>query len=106
LEEIHRADDPVPLYLDKRSESLKLIQHLRDEAHRFGIEHHRKRRKKRSLHSELTEIEGVGEKTAQKLIQAFRSVKRVKEADQEALEAVIPKRTAEKVHAHFKEEAQ
>jgi excinuclease ABC subunit C len=106
LEEIHRADDPVPLYLDKRSESLKLIQHLRDEAHRFGIEHHRKRRKKRSLHSELTEIEGVGEKTAQKLIEAFRSVKRVKEADQEALEAVVPSRTAKKIHAHFKEEAQ
>ncbi len=101
LEEIHRPGDPVPLYLDKRSESLKLIQQLRDEAHRFGVKHHRKRRKKKNLNSELTDIEGVGEKTAQKLVKAFRSVKRIKEASPEALEAVVPRKTAEKVHAYY-----
>ncbi len=101
LEEIHRPGDPVPLFLDKRSESLKLIQQLRDEAHRFGVKHHRKRRQKRTLHSELTDIEGVGEKTAQKLIENFRSVKRIKDASPEALEAVVSKRTAEKVLAYF-----
>ena len=104
LEEIHRPGDPVPLYLDKRSESLKLIQQLRDESHRFGVQHHRKRRQKRNLHSELTDIEGVGEKTAQKLIENFRSVKRIKEASPEALEAVVPRKTVEKIHAYFKGE--
>ncbi len=101
LEVIHRPGDSVPLYLDKRSESLKIIQHLRDEAHRFGVKHHRKRRNKATLHSQLTEIEGVGEKTAQKLIENFRSVKRIKEASPEALEAVVSKKTAEKLHAYF-----
>lgn len=104
LEVIHRPGDSVPLYLDKRSESLKIIQHLRDEAHRFGVKHHRKRRKKATLHSQLTEIEGVGEKTAQKLIENFRSVKRIKEASLEALEAVVSKKTAEKLHAYFEGE--
>jgi excinuclease ABC subunit C len=72
LEELYFPGDPVPLYLDKTSETLKVIQQLRDEAHRFGITHHRKRRDKKTVKSELTEIEGVGFATAQKLLRKFK----------------------------------
>jgi len=80
LEEIYRAGDNVPLFLDKKSETLKVIQYLRDEAHRFGIAHHRKRREKGSLMSELYNIKGIGEKTSETLLNHFKSVKRLKEA--------------------------
>ncbi len=101
LEEIYFPEDPVPLYLDKRSESLKLIQRLRDEAHRFGVGHHRKRRTKSGIGSELTNIEGIGEKSTQKLLRHFRSVKRVREASREELAKVVGPKMAGTILAHF-----
>ncbi len=101
LEEIYFPNDPVPLYIDKKSESLKIIQQLRDEAHRFGITHHRKKRDKGTLKSELTEITGVGFNTAQKLLWKFRSVKKIKAANFDELTAVIGKAKAKIVFDHF-----
>ena len=98
LEEIYFPGDSVPLYLDKRSESLKLIQQLRDEAHRFSITHHRKQRGKESLGTSLDKIEGIGPKTVELLITHFGSVKKVMEAKKEELEGLIGKRKAEKIH--------
>ncbi len=91
----------MPLYLDKRSETLKVIQHLRNEAHRFGITHHRNRRSKGALTNELEEIPGIGEKTAQDLIKAFKSVKRVKEQNEESLAAIIGKAKAKVVATYL-----
>lgn len=80
LEEIYFPGDSIPLYIDKNSESLRIVQHLRDEAHRFGITHHRNRRSKGQIISELDEIKGIGDKTQTALLQHFKSVKRLKEA--------------------------
>ena len=80
LEEIYFPGDSVPLYIDKNSESLRIVQQLRDEAHRFGITHHRNRRSKGQIVSELDGIRGVGEKTKEALLQHFKSVKRLREA--------------------------
>ena len=89
LEEIFFPEDTIPLYLDKRSESLKVIQHMRNEAHRFGITHHRNKRSKGALKSELTEIDGVGPKTFELLMKQFKSLKRLKEASLESIQAVV-----------------
>jgi excinuclease ABC subunit C len=89
LEEIFFPEDTIPLYLDKRSESLKVIQHMRNEAHRFGITHHRNKRSKNALTSELNEIQGVGPKTFELLMKQFKSMKRLKEASLESIQAVI-----------------
>lgn len=89
LEEIYYPGDSIPIYIDKRSESLKIIQHLRNEAHRFGITHHRNKRSKNALGTELTTIPGIGEKSAQDLLKVFKSVKRIKSADKSELEAVL-----------------
>ncbi len=94
LEEIYFPHDPVPLYLDKNSDSLKIIQQLRDEAHRFGITFHRKKRSKDLLKSELDGIPGIGPKTAQKLLEHFGSVAKIKEQNTGALEPVIGKAKA------------
>ena len=80
LEEIYFPNDPIPLYLDKNSESLKLIQQLRDEAHRFGITFHRKKRSKQQIKSELDEIKGIGAIIKERLLKKYKSVKRIKEA--------------------------
>jgi excinuclease ABC subunit C len=88
LEEIYFPGDPVPLYLDKNSESLKLIQHMRNEAHRFGISHHRGKREKALFHSELDDIKGIGPKTREALLQNFDSVEQVKGASREELEKI------------------
>ena len=101
LEEIYFPNDPVPLYIDKKSETLKIIQQLRDEAHRFGITHHRRQREKGTVKSELTAIEGIGFSTAQKLLWKFRSVKKVKAASEEELAALIGKAKAGVVYVHF-----
>ncbi len=101
LEELYYPNDPVPLYLDKTSETLKIIQQLRDEAHRFGITHHRKKRDKGTLKSELTSIEGVGYTTAQKLLRKFKSVKKIKEANETSLADVIGKSKARIVFNYF-----
>ncbi|MDR1880538.1 MAG: excinuclease ABC subunit UvrC [Tannerellaceae bacterium] len=89
LEEIFFPDDPVPLILDKNSESLKVIQQLRDEAHRFGITFHRSLRNKKQTISELDAIKGIGEKTKIVLLQRFKSVKRIREASHEELKEAI-----------------
>ncbi len=89
LEEIFFPGDSLPIYLDKRSESLKVIQHMRNEAHRFGITHHRSKRSKGSLISELEEIPGVGPKTFERLMQHFKTVSKVKSASLESISAVI-----------------
>ncbi len=89
LEEIFFPDDPIPLYLDKRSQTLKIIQQIRDEAHRFGITHHRKRRSKSAIKSALTDIKGVGEKTTEKLLTHFGSLERISNASQEDIAKLI-----------------
>jgi len=101
LEEIYFPEDSIPLYLDKTSESLKVIQHLRDEAHRFGITHHRQRLEKGTIKTELTEIKGVGKSTTQKLLLTFKSVKNIRLATQEELEKVIGPAKAQVVWKHF-----
>jgi len=101
LEEIYFPGDSLPIYLDKRSESLKLIQRLRDEAHRFGITKHRDRRSKDAIRSELTDIKGVGMHTTQALIHHFKTVQAVKEASLEELKKAINNRMAELVFNHF-----
>ena len=101
LEEIYFPDDPVPLYLDKKSESLKIIQQLRNEAHRFGITHHRNKRSKGAIDSELESIEGVGKKTAEQLLKDFKSVKRIKEATVESLAETVGMAKAKKIYKSF-----
>lgn len=95
LEEIYFPGDSVPLYIDKNSESLKVIQHMRDEAHRFGITHHRNRRSKGQLHSVLDDVPGVGEKTRDTLLKHFKSLKRIKEASFEEISSVVGKSKAQ-----------
>lgn len=91
LEEIYFPNDPIPLYIDKNSETLKLIQQLRDEAHRFGLSFHRKKRSKSQIASELDSLEGIGPVTKKKLLAHFKSIKRIKEADEEEITKIIGK---------------
>ena len=102
LEEIYYPDDQHPLYLDKRSSTLKLIQHLRNEAHWF-LEHHRKRRSKAALRSELDDITGVGPKTRHALLAHFKTVDGIRKADETALLAVVNLKVAKAIQAHFAE---
>ncbi len=102
LEEIYFPGDSIPLYIDKRSETLKVIQHIRDEAHRFGITHHRKKFEKGFIHSELNDIKGIGKQTAEKLMLELKSVKNIKEADLETLEKIIGKAKAKVVWEYFR----
>lgn len=101
LEEIYFPEDPIPLYLDKKSESLKIIQQLRNEAHRFGIAFHRNKRSKAAINSELEGIDGVGEKTALELLKNFKSVKRIKEASIENLAETVGMSKAKKIYETF-----
>ncbi|GHT60596.1 UvrABC system protein C [Bacteroidia bacterium] len=95
LEEIYFPEDSIPLYLDKNSESLKLIQQLRDEAHRFGITFHRNKRSKQQVESELDSIIGIGKVMKDRLLQKYKSVKRIKEAPKEEIVELIGKNKAE-----------
>jgi excinuclease ABC subunit C len=104
LEEIYFPEDPIPLYLDKKSESLKIIQFLRNEAHRFGITFHRNKRSKGAINSELEGIDGVGEKTALQLLKKFKSVKRIKEATIESLSQEVGASKANKIYESFRKE--
>ena len=97
LEEIYFPEDSTPLYLDKNSESLRLIQHLRDEAPRFGITHHRNKRSKQQVVSALDGIKGIGRQTSDALLRHFKSVKRIREASLEELAALIGPAKARKV---------
>lgn len=101
LEELYRPGDPLPLHLDKTSQTLKVIQRMRDEAHRFGITHHRKRRDKASLNTELTNIPGIGKASADLLLREFKSVKRIAESGPEELIAKLGRAKAEKVWKYF-----
>ncbi|WP_121964590.1 excinuclease ABC subunit UvrC [Myroides sp. N17-2] len=101
LEEIFYPGDSIPLYLDKRSETMKVIINLRDEAHRFGLTFHRNQRSKNAITSELDNITGVGEKTKTTLMNHFKSTKRIKEASQEDLEKVIGKSKGKLVFDFF-----
>jgi excinuclease ABC subunit C len=101
LEEIFFPNDPLPLYIDKKSESLKVIQQARNEAHRFAINFHRDQRSRGFLGTELTQIPGIGEKTAQKLLAHFGSVKKIKAASVTDLAEVVSVSAAKKVKEHF-----
>ena len=101
LEEIYRPNDPIPLYVDKKSETQRIIQHLRDEAHRFGITHHRKLREKALLQTELTNIQGVGEHMAAKLLHVFRSVKIIKNTSEEDLAKVVGPARAKTIYNFY-----
>jgi excinuclease ABC subunit C len=89
LEEIYFPEDPIPLYLDKKSESLKVIQFLRNEAHRFGIKLHRNKRSKKAIQSGLDVFPGIGPKTKETLLKKFKSFKRIKEANKDDLIHII-----------------
>lgn len=104
LEEIYYPDDPVPLYLDKKSETLKIIQQLRNEAHRFGIAHHRNKRSKSALTNELEQISGIGKQTVVSLLKNFKSAKRVASSTLEELENVIGKSRALKIYNYYHNE--
>ncbi|MBF6611482.1 MAG: excinuclease ABC subunit UvrC [Chryseobacterium sp.] len=101
LEEIYFPEDPIPLYLDKKSETLKILQRVRDEAHRFGVRHHRTRRKNATIQTELEEIPGVGEKSIELLFKRLKSVKRIKEAPFETLAEILGARKGKIVWEYF-----
>jgi excinuclease ABC subunit C len=101
LEELFYPEDPIPLYLDKKSETLKIIQQLRNEAHRFGITFHRNKRSKEALNTELESIPGIGEKTVIELLTYFKSTKRIIEADFDSLVNVVGESRAKKIVTHF-----
>jgi len=101
LEEIYYPEDPLPLYIDKKSETLKIIQQLRDEAHRFGITNHRNRRSKGSLGTELTQIKGIGDETSQLLLKTFKSVKNLKLQSLDSLTKVVGNSKAKLLYEYF-----
>ena len=103
LEEIFYPGDKYPLYLDKTSETLKVIQQLRNEAHRFGITHHRNRRSKAGISTELSNIKGVGKASSELLLRKFKSVKRIKEANLNELQEIVPLNRAQAVYRYFRE---
>lgn len=101
LEEIYYPEDPFPLHVDKKSETLKIIQQMRDEAHRFGITHHRKRRSKATIKTELTEIKGIGEESSRLLLGHFKSIKKIKEASEEEIARLLGPSKASIVKKYF-----
>ena len=103
LEELFYPGDSIPLYLDKKSETLKVIQHLRNEAHRFGITFHRDKRSKSALQSSMETIPGISEKTMQVLLKYFKSVKRLKIASESEISNVIGPSKAKKIYEFYKE---
>lgn len=103
LEELIIPGDPTPLFLDKNSLSLKLLMNLRDEAHRFGITHHRSKRSKAQINSVLREIKGIGQVTEQKLLQRYKSVKKIREAPFEEISALVGRKTATLLSDYFRE---
>ena len=104
LEEIYFPNDPVPLHINKKSESLKLIQQLRNEAHRFGLSFHRDKRSASMLKSELTDIPGIGPKLRDRLLTELGSVQRIREAGEEQLSALVGPAAAGKIISHFRKE--
>lgn len=105
LEEIYYPGDQYPLYLDKKSETLKVIQHLRDEAHRFGITFHRNQRSRKTFQTELEQIPGIGKTTAEKLLKHFKSVKKIRAAASEQLRQVLTEKQVQAILAYFTDPA-
>ena len=105
LEELYYPGDQYPLYLDKKSETLKIIQYLRDEAHRFGITFHRKKRNKGTLATELENIAGIGKTSSEKLLRQFKSVKKIREASVEELSQVLNKKQVITLRAYFEQKS-
>ena len=103
LEELFFPHDPVPLHLDKKSITLRIIQQLRDEAHRFGITHHRNKRSKETLQTQLTNVQGIGDKIAQKLLQKYKSVTTIKTLSHAELTAEIGEKRAEMLRQYFEQ---
>ena len=101
LEELFYPGDSAPLYIDKRSETLKVLQHARNEAHRFGITHHRNKRSKNSFKTELTDIPGIGKVTAEELLNKFQSVTRIKKASLEEITEVVGPSRAQAIRTWF-----
>lgn len=104
LEDIFKVGENLPLFIDKKSESQKLLQHIRDEVHHFGITHHRKRRSKKSIESELDLISGIGKSSKDKLLFHFKSIKKIKAASLENLSEIIGKNRAEILFNHFQKQ--
>ncbi|WP_262249134.1 excinuclease ABC subunit UvrC [Parapedobacter soli] len=105
LEELYYPGDQYPMYLDKKSETLRVIQHLRDEAHRFGITFHRKQRSRHTFRTELENIPGIGKVSAEKLLKAFKSVKKIREASTEELATVLSRKQIQALKAYFSQPA-
>ena len=102
MEELFYPDDPIPLYLDKKTETLKIIQQLRNEAHRFGITFHRNKRSKEALNTTLDAIDGIGEKTVIGLLKKFKSLQRIQSATFEELSEVVGLSKSKKIKEYFK----
>ena len=98
MEEVYRVGDPYPMFIDRNSPALKLLQHIRDEAHRFGITFHRKLRSKAQIESALRSIKGVGEKTEQRLLLRFGSVARIASASIDDIASLVGRTLAERIH--------
>jgi len=105
LEEIYFPNDPIPLYIDKRSESLKILQQARNEAHRFGITFHRKKRSKSSIKSKLDSLKGIGPSTQKILLSSFKSLARLKKSDFKSIQSLIGKAKAKLIWSWIQEEA-
>ena len=101
LEELYFPDDPIPLYLDKSSETLKVLQQVRNESHRFGLNHHRNRRSNAGFNSELENIPGIGKKTVEDLLREFRSTQRIKSASKKELAEIVGDSRAQKIIDYF-----
>lgn len=101
LDELYYPGDPIPLHLDKRSETLKVIQRMRDEAHRFGITFHRNQRSRKTFRTELVDIPGIGKITADKLLKEFKSVKRIKEVSNDELRSVLSEKQVHALRNYF-----
>ena len=104
LEEVYFPGDSDPRHIAKQSASLQLLQRVRDEAHRFAVEMQRKQRRNRLLNSELLAITGIGQKTAQKLIKAFGSVRRIRETSEEDLAGVVGPKAAQRIRAYMEQD--
>ena len=101
LEEIFYPGDSLPLYLNKKSETLKIIQQMRDEAHRFGLKHHRNRRVREGFNSELVDIKGIGKDTMNKLLSHFKSVNKIKNSAEEEIAKVVGASKAQLIKKYY-----
>ena len=104
LEEVYYPNDPMPYYLSRTGEPLKVMCHIRDEAHRFGITFHRNKRTGAMIHSKLEDIEGIGDKSIEQLLKHFKTLSKIKSATLEQLSEVVGKARAERIIEYFRNE--